>query len=128
MPGSPLVAERTVSLLRARAAAGDVELVVEPALSYLDLAWQALGIDPLAAGVRLVDGHRFAVEAAGERGPLLVAQCDQRHVLSDIKLAARRRARGRSDRDRAPAPGVCPTRRCARWRGTTSTARSSPTT
>ncbi len=87
VPGSPLVAERTVSLLRARAAAGDVELVVEPALSYLDLAWQALGIDPLAAGVRLVDGHRFAVEAAGERGPLLVAQCDQRHVLSDIKLA-----------------------------------------
>ena len=27
------------------------------------------------------------VEAAGERGPLLVAQCDTRQVLSDIKLA-----------------------------------------
>ena len=87
MPGSPLVAERTVTLLRERATAGDLELVVEPALSYLDLAWEALGIDPLAAGVRLVDGHRFAAEAAGERGPLLVAQCDHRHVLSDIKLA-----------------------------------------
>ena len=35
----------------------------------------------------LVDGHRFAVEAAGERGPLLVAQCDTPRVLSDIKLA-----------------------------------------
>ena len=46
-----------------------------------------LGVDPLAAGVRLVDGRRFAVEAAGERGPLLVAQCDRREVLSDIKLA-----------------------------------------
>lgn len=84
VPGSPLVAERTVELLRSRA---DVELVVEPALSYLDLAWSALGVDPLAAGVRLVDGHRFAVDAAGERGPLLVAQCDSRTVLSDIKLA-----------------------------------------
>ncbi|MGH9249883.1 MAG: MazG family protein, partial [Acidimicrobiales bacterium] len=38
-------------------------------------------------GVRLVDGHRFGIEAAGERGPVLVAQCDDRHVLSDVKLA-----------------------------------------
>jgi tetrapyrrole methylase family protein/MazG family protein len=37
--------------------------------------------------VRIVDGHRFATEAAGERGPLLVAQCDSRLVLSGIKLA-----------------------------------------
>jgi tetrapyrrole methylase family protein/MazG family protein len=35
----------------------------------------------------LVDGHRFAIDAAGERGPLLVAQCDTRAVLSEIKLA-----------------------------------------
>jgi tetrapyrrole methylase family protein/MazG family protein len=37
--------------------------------------------------VRLVDGRSFAVDAAGERGPLLVAQCDALHVLSDVKLA-----------------------------------------
>ncbi len=84
VPGSPLVAERTVALLRAR---DDLAVEVLPALSFLDLAWVALGVDPLAAGVRLVDGHRFSVEAAGERGPLLVAQCDDRFVLSDIKLA-----------------------------------------
>jgi len=60
---------------------------VLPALSYLDLAWATLGVDPLAAGVRLVDGRRFAVSAAGERGPLLVAQCDSPSVLSDIKLS-----------------------------------------
>ena len=35
----------------------------------------------------MVDGHRFEVEAAGERGPLLVAQCDSRDALSDVKLA-----------------------------------------
>ena len=84
VPGSPLVAERTVELLR-----GDkrVDVVIEPALSFLDLAWARLGVDPLACGVRLVDGHRFASEAAGERGPLLVAQCDHRDVLSDVKLS-----------------------------------------
>lgn len=84
VPGSPLVAEHTVELLRA-----DPRVTIElvPALSYLDLAWTALGVDPLAAGVRLVDGHRFSTEAAGERGPLLVAQCDSSHVMSELKLA-----------------------------------------
>ena len=43
-------------------------------MSFLDLAWERLGIDPVAAGVRLVDAERFAVEAAGDAGPLLVAQ------------------------------------------------------
>jgi tetrapyrrole methylase family protein / MazG family protein len=84
VPGSPVVAERTVELLVA-----DPRIAVElvPALSFVDLAWVRLGIDPVERGVRLVDGHRFAVEAAGERGPLLVGQCDDVDVLSEIKLA-----------------------------------------
>jgi tetrapyrrole methylase family protein/MazG family protein len=89
VPGSPVVAERTVELLIEAAGdpAQDLEVEVLPALSFVDLAWARLRIDPFAAGARLVDGQRFAVEAAGERGPLLVAQCDRRSVLSDIKLA-----------------------------------------
>ena len=87
VPGSPRVLERTVDLLATRAGAGELELDVRPALSFLDLAWVRLGVDPLEVGVRLVDGHRFATEAAGERGPLLVAHCHNRRVLSDIKLA-----------------------------------------
>ncbi len=84
VPGSPIVAERTVELLL-----GDDRCEVEiiPALSFLDLTWARLGIDPMAVGVRIVDGHRFASDAAGERGPLLVAQCDSSEVLSDVKLA-----------------------------------------
>jgi tetrapyrrole methylase family protein/MazG family protein len=84
VPGSPLIAERTVQLL---CTDGRVEVEVVPALSFLDLAWARLAVDPVAAGVRIVDGHRFAVEAAGQPGPLLVAQCDSKGVLSDIKLA-----------------------------------------
>jgi tetrapyrrole methylase family protein/MazG family protein len=84
VPGSPSVAERTVELLRAD---DRVSVSVLPALSFLDLAWERLGVDPLARGVRLVDGHRFAVEAAGQTGPLLVGQCDTKLVLSEIKLA-----------------------------------------
>ena len=84
VPGSPRVAERSVELL---VTDGRVTVDVHPALSFLDLAWVRLGVDPLDAGVRVVDGHDFAVGAAGERGPLLVAQCDSRDVLSDVKLA-----------------------------------------
>ena len=84
VPGSPLVAERTVELLRADPR---VEVEIVPGLSFLDLAWDRLGVDPVGAGVRLIDGHRFAVEAAGQHGTFLVAQCDSRSVLSEIKLA-----------------------------------------
>ncbi len=84
VPGSPWVAEASVGLL-----VDDprVEVEVLPGLSFLDLVWDRLRVDPLAAGVRLVDGRRFAVEAAGQRGPLVVAQCDSAAVLSEVKLA-----------------------------------------
>jgi tetrapyrrole methylase family protein/MazG family protein len=84
VPGSPAVAERSVVLLRED---GRVEVELVPGLSFLDLAWARLGVDPLAEGARVVDGARFATDAAGERGPLLVSHCDRRSVLSDIKVA-----------------------------------------
>jgi tetrapyrrole methylase family protein/MazG family protein len=62
-----------------------VEIV--PSLSFLDLAYERLGIDPVESGLRLVDGHTFATDAAGERGPMLVAHCHANWVLSEIKLA-----------------------------------------
>jgi tetrapyrrole methylase family protein / MazG family protein len=87
VPGSPRVLERTVDLLVADAAVAGAVVDVLPAMSFLDLAWVRLGIDPLEDGVRVVDGHRFAEAAAGERGPLLVAHCHNQRVLSDVKLA-----------------------------------------
>ena len=84
VPGSPLILESSVAQLRADSR---VDVQVLPALSFLDLAWEALGIDPVNAGVRLIDGHRFALDASGERGPLLVAQVHADWVLSDVKLS-----------------------------------------
>ncbi|HEX4980759.1 MAG TPA: nucleoside triphosphate pyrophosphohydrolase [Ilumatobacteraceae bacterium] len=84
VPGSPLVLERSVRHLIADER---VECAVLPAMSFLDVAYARLGIDPVDVGLRLVDGHEFAVAAAGERGPLLVAHTHANWVLSDIKLA-----------------------------------------
>jgi tetrapyrrole methylase family protein/MazG family protein len=85
VPGSPLVLERTVASLRGD---GRVQCVVHPAMSFLDLAYARLGIDPVEAGLTLIDAHDFAVAAAGNPGPLLVAHAHADWVLSDMKLAA----------------------------------------
>ena len=84
VPGSASVAEHTVELLRAESS---IELQLVPGISFCDLAWARLGIDPLEAGVRLVDAESFAVQAAGDEGPLLVGQCWSRAVLSAVKLS-----------------------------------------
>jgi tetrapyrrole methylase family protein/MazG family protein len=64
-----------------------VAVEIVPAMSFLDLAWARLGIDPIARSVSIVDGQRFATDAAGRAGAMLVAQCDSSEVLSQIKLA-----------------------------------------
>lgn len=84
VPGSPLVLERSVRSLLADAR---VRCDVLPALSFLDVVWTRLGIDPVEAGVRLVDGHDFATAAAGATGALLITHTHADWVLSDVKLA-----------------------------------------
>ena len=87
VPGSPLVLERSVELIRDQADGGAIDVQLLPALSFLDVAWARLGIDPVEDGVRLIDGYRFATQAAGQTGPLLIGHCHAASVLSDIKLA-----------------------------------------
>jgi tetrapyrrole methylase family protein/MazG family protein len=86
VPGNPAVAERTVVLLRQAADRGEIVLDVVPGLSFTDLAWPRLGVDPMD-GAHLVDGQRFALDAAGRSGPLLIGHCINRLVLSEVKLA-----------------------------------------
>ena len=91
VPGSPLVAERTVELLRTDPR---VDVTIVPSLSFLDLAWDRLGIDPLSAGVHLVDADRYAAPGGRRRrplpgGPVLVVRVAVRHQA----LGRRRRPR-----------------------------------
>ena len=83
VPGSPVVAEHTVELLRTDER---VDVVVKPALSFAELAWVALGIDPMTEAVTIVDAHRFVEDAAGRLGPMLVTQVHSTDVLEDVIL------------------------------------------
>ena len=78
VPGSPVVAERTVELLVEAEGSGEVALDLRPALqSFVDLACGPAAGRPHRRRGALVDRPAPPVEAAGERGPLLVAQCDR---------------------------------------------------
>ncbi len=85
VPGSPLVGERTVDLLRDR---DDVDLEVVPATSFVDLACAALGIDPVESSLRLGDALAVPDRLRGP-GPLLLAQAHSPAVLADLALRAR---------------------------------------
>jgi tetrapyrrole methylase family protein/MazG family protein len=80
VPGSPVVAERTVELLRAR---GDVDVVCEPAVSVIDVACAALGVDPMARGLRILDALESTEPFRGP-GPLLILQTYSPEVLATV--------------------------------------------
>jgi len=84
VPGSPVVAERTVELLRDDPR---IEVVVRPAMSFLELCWTALGIDPMAEAVTIVDALQLHDHAAARRGPLLITQVHSAAILDDVILA-----------------------------------------
>ena len=86
VPGSPLVAEKTVVLLREQAKAQSFELAIKPSMSFLDLAYVALGIDPIA-GLRIIDAQDFGAIADAGQYPLMITQVYSQLVASDLKIA-----------------------------------------
>lgn len=86
VPGSPLVAEKTVVLLREQAKKLGLQLVIKPSMSFLDLAYVSLGIDPIA-GLRIIDAQDFGAIADAGQYPLMITQVYSQLVASDLKIA-----------------------------------------
>ena len=84
VPGSPFVLERSVAVL---VKDERVAVKVVPGMSFLDLAWSRLLIDPVEERVRLVNAEEFAASAAGDPGPLLITQLWSQSICSDVKLS-----------------------------------------
>jgi tetrapyrrole methylase family protein/MazG family protein len=81
VPGHPLVAERTVTLLLAAARAEALAVVVHPAISYADLAAVALGVD--IGTVQLCDALDLRVDT---QRPALISQLFDRDTTTALKL------------------------------------------
>jgi tetrapyrrole methylase family protein / MazG family protein len=80
VPGSPVVAERTVELLRER---DDVSVVTEPAVSVIDVACATLGRDPMNVGLRIVDALASVEDLRGP-GPILLLQTYSPEILASV--------------------------------------------
>ena len=84
VPGSPWVAERSVELLRER---GIAELEVLSGVSFLELVWEKIGIDPLSKGITIIDAGDFARTSKLNPGPYLLTQVWSKPILSEVKLS-----------------------------------------
>ena len=86
VPGSPLVAERTVSLLRERALEAGVELTILPGMSFVEIFCARLGIDPIA-GLTIIDAADIERLPTGLFTGCIVTQVYSPAVASETKLS-----------------------------------------
>lgn len=86
VPGSPLVGERSVALVRREAEAAGLPVEVEEAESFLTLAVARAGVDPLERGLQVLDGHGLP-DPLLLHLPTLIAQVDTPAVLLAVRDA-----------------------------------------
>ncbi|HWQ61124.1 MAG TPA: nucleoside triphosphate pyrophosphohydrolase [Negativicutes bacterium] len=86
VPGSPAVAEKTVGLIRAAAEEAGISVTVLPAMSFLDLLYARLGLDPVE-GLTVTDAAEIANLPPDLGTALVVTQVYNSRVASDAKLS-----------------------------------------
>ncbi|MDO3682059.1 nucleoside triphosphate pyrophosphohydrolase [Paenibacillus ehimensis] len=85
VPGHPMVAERTVQLLRERCPAEGVLLTLMGGESFLDQAFLRLGFDPIE-GFQLLDGTSLTAGGLNPQLHTLIGQVYDVYTASDVKL------------------------------------------
>lgn len=86
VPGSPLVAERTVVLLRDMAREQGVAVDILPGMSFVEVMYTSLGIDPID-GLTIIDAEDVATLPARPAQSLVITQVYSPAIASDTKLA-----------------------------------------
>ena len=86
VPGSPLVAERTVVLLREMAQDTSVEVEILPGMSFVEVMYTTLGIDPIE-GLTIIDAEDVGKLKERPLQSLVVSQVYNQQIASDTKLA-----------------------------------------
>jgi tetrapyrrole methylase family protein/MazG family protein len=86
VPGSAAVGERTVTALRVRAAERGITVTVLAGMSFLDLAYAACNIDPIADGLQVLDA-RSLPDPMPLHVPTLITQVDSPLRASDVSVA-----------------------------------------
>lgn len=85
VPGSPLVAERTVVLLRELANERGIPLTVLPGMSFLEVLYTRLGVDPIE-GLTVLDACDLQPDGSELKTAMVITQVYNQAVASDVKL------------------------------------------
>lgn len=85
VPGSPLVAERTVVIIREKAKIANVKLNILPGMSFMEVLYQRLNIDPID-GLTILDACDVENLPSEMPSAMVITQVYNQHVASDTKL------------------------------------------
>ena len=85
VPGSPLVAERTVVLLRKLAKETDTAVDILPGMSFVEVMYTRLGIDPIE-GLTILDAEDVSTLKERPAESLVITQVYDPVSASDTKL------------------------------------------
>lgn len=85
VPGHPMVAEKTVEILRLQGEKKGVQVEVKGGSSFLDAVFTCVGVDPVE-GFLLLDGTALDAGSLDPRVHQLITQVYDRMVASEVKL------------------------------------------
>ncbi|MBC8062459.1 MAG: nucleoside triphosphate pyrophosphohydrolase [Clostridiaceae bacterium] len=85
VPGHPLVAEKTVTLLIALCKDKNIEYEILPAVSFIDAMMESLRIDPVS-GLRIIDSFDLKNQIQDRRSGIIITQVYNNLIASEVKL------------------------------------------
>lgn len=86
VPGSPMVAEKTVVLLRQYCQEQGIELNIIPGMSFVEIMYSKLGLDPIE-GMTIIDAEDFDKLPVDMPTGLVITQVYNERLASDTKLS-----------------------------------------
>ena len=86
VPGSPLVAEKTVTLLQDLAKTENIALTILPGMSFMEVLYVKLGVDPIN-GLMIIDSGDIHSLPLDLKQALVVTQVYNRQIASEAKLS-----------------------------------------
>lgn len=89
VPGSALVGERSVAQIRQRAAGAGLSISVRAGLSFLDLAYLAVDVDPIADGLQILDARNLP-DPLPLHVPTIITQVDSELRAADVSVSLTR--------------------------------------
>jgi tetrapyrrole methylase family protein/MazG family protein len=85
VPGHPLVAERSVSILIDLCEKEHINLEILPAISFMDAMMESLKIDPIN-GIKIIDAFDIQNQVLDKRLGTIVTQVYNKFIASEVKL------------------------------------------